>query len=435
MDNQNNRELVPINNTENSLLDLDDMALNKIIKYLPLIDLSHLIETCKRMENLVSEHLRQHHSNVHWKNNTIKLWESERVFRNIGRYIKSIKLSMWTDFEFYEILVLLAHECSNLETMILESVGLFRPALLADPFIKLMFAKLKRFVLSGCYWQGWCPLSTLFGVNRTLEDLTVANCCGYNGFTYQIQISGFRSLKKFRLTRCRNVMTTDELVMCLVNNDISSLVLNDIGNVSIPMNVLVESLSETVEDLSLDFFNMINVTELSRLQKLKVIRLRCNVYADIDAVLSQLGDISTIEELVVLRICISSRTIDALRKFKNLQRLRLDHVVNSTPRQFFRSLPMILPNLQQFLYGNSTIRDEDILFMFKLMRHLTRLNLYGCNSLATKTYLHMIAIVENDWHRPKLDLIPPKWESMRSMIVVKHAKKNKMSILTDMTGS
>lgn len=434
MDKQSDGGLVPVNDevhlsdTEKSLLILDDMVLFQIMTNLSLVDLSHLIGTCKRMEKLVSEHLRKHHSNVHWRNykntnsaDTIQPCDSERVFRTIGKYVKTVRLSLWVDFEFYEILVLLAHECPDIETLVLEKIRMTRPLLLADPVIKLMLGKLKRFVLNGCVWQGWCPLDTLFGENTTLEDLTVMNCCAHNRYNFRLQICGFRSLKKLRMTRCRNIVTEKELLLCFEQNNINWLALTEIDNVHI--DNAIQSLTDTVDELSIDYSIITAPQLLSRLKQLTVIRLCCNIFTNIDETLLQIGGNCLIEELVVLRICVSSRTIDALKQFTNMKRLILVHIVNTVPRQFFRSLPSILPQLNQFVYKHSSIRDEDILYMFQWMPKLTRLNFTGCNSLATKTYSKIADMIESDWHRPKLELVLPRWETTEVTEVVKKATK------------
>ncbi|XP_037029715.1 uncharacterized protein LOC119069692 [Bradysia coprophila] len=422
--------------TETTLLLLDDMALFAIMKYLNIIALSHLFATCKRLKILVCAHVQKHHTNVHWMRymksevNSIGPRESEEVFRNFGKYIRTIRLTSWSSFEFYEILLLVAQECTHIDTLILESVRMSRPQLLCDPLIKLMFKKLKRFVLSGCYWQGWCPLNNFFGDNETLEDLAVTNCCAYNGRNYRLHMSGFRSLKKLRLLRCRNVVTGKELVACFENNNIKSVMLSDIGNVHVFLDNVIECLSDTVDDLSVDFCNEINSNQLSRLKKLRTLRLHCNTHTDMDEFLSNVSTGSAIEELFIVRVCISSQTIEALKQFKNLKRLKMDRSLNSVPRQFFRAIPKILPQLQHFVYTNSTIRDEDILYMFNLMPQLARLCLFGCNSLATETYLEMADILENDWHRPKVEFILPKFETVKSLQDVKNIKK-KLWLRTD----
>lgn len=413
-----------------TLLSLDDMVLFKIMKHLRIVDLTNLAETCTRLAALTNEHFGKHHSSVNWVNhrniegNAIKPSESERVFKHMGKHVKTIKLSMWADFEFYEILVILAQQCRRMDTLILESIRMSRPLTLCDPLISLLFSRLKRFVLSGCFWIGWCPLDLFFGKNSTLEDLSVINCCAYNGYGYRLQMSGFRSLKKLRLLRCRNVVTETELQICFENNNIRSLVLNDIGAVNIFFEKVIDGLFKTVDDLSIDYFHDINSDQLCRLKNLKALRLRCNAFTDVDNLLLKLSSDNLIEELVISKICISNVTLEALKNFKKLTRLKIDHSINSIPRQFFRLLPKIAPHLQQFVYAYSSIRDEDIIYMFKLMPKLCRLSLFGCNSLSTKTYLEMVQILANDWQRPKLELIPPKWETMKTLQAIQSIKKN-----------
>lgn len=424
---------------EPSLLSLDDMVLSKIMNHLNIIDLTNLMETCTRMERLTDDHLRKNHTSVHWMNHvtsegsTIKPSESERVFKHIGRHIKTIKLSLWADFEFYEILVILAQECKQMDALILDSVRMSRPLTLCDPLISRMFSKLKRFVLTGCFWMGWCPLDIFFGNNSTLEDLAVINCCAYNGYGYRLQLSGFRSLKKLRLLRCRNVVTEKELQVCFENNTIQSLVLNDVGGVNIFSDNVIDCLSYTIDDLSVDYIDSVDSAQLVKLKKLKILRLRCVVHCDIDKLLLQLSDDNEIEELVLSKACISSDTIEALQHFKKLIRLRFDYSINSVPRQFFQALPKILPQLQLFVYAHSEIKDEDITGMVKLMPSLHRLSLFGCNALKTETYLEMIKILSSDWHRPKLEFIPPKWETVKSLETVRSVDQKYMLLRTDVT--
>lgn len=438
MSNSTDTESITSDLATNSLLSLDDMVLFKIMKNLSIVDLTNVAETCTRLERLTSEHFGKHHSCVNWINyrnsegNTIKPSESERVFKQIGRHVKTVKLSMWADFEFYEILVILAQECKKIDTLILDSVRMSRPLTLCDPLICLMFSKLKRFVLCGCYWMGWCPLDIFFGNNSTLEDLSVINCCAYNGNGYRLQMAGFRSLKKLRLIRCRNVVTEVELLVCFQNNDIKCLVIRDIGSVNIFLENVIDVLCSSIEVLSVDYCKEINSDQLVRLKNLKSLRLHSRVFSDIDRLLLKLSSDNLIEELVVTQILISSLTIDALKNFKKLTRLRLDHSINSVPRQFFRNLPKILPELQEFVYSYSSIRDEDIIYMFRLLPKLNRLSLLGCNSLATKTYLEIVQVLSNDWQRPKLELITPKVETMKSLQAITSVNKN-IWLRTDMS--
>lgn len=415
---------------DTSLLSLDDMVLFKIMKHLHILDLTNLAETCTRLASLTNVHFGKNHSSINWVNHrdvdkqTIKPSESERVFKQIGKHVKTIKLSLWADFEFYEILVILAQQCSQMDTLVLESIRMSRPLTLCDPLICLMFGKLKRFVLSGCFWMGWCPLDIFFGNNSTLEDLSVVNCCAYNGTGYRLQLGGFQSLKKLRLLRCRNVITETELQVCFKNNKLRLLMLTDIGATNIFYDNVIDSLFDTVDDLTVDYITDIDLEQLARLTKLKALRLRCNVFRDCDDLLLKLSPDNLIEELVITNICISTVTIEALENFKKLTRLRFDHSINTIPRLFFRSIPKILPQLQQLVYSFSSIRDEDIIYMFKLLPKLNRLSLFGCNSLAIKTYLEMVKILADDWHRPKLELITPKWETMKSLQANKSITKN-----------
>lgn len=410
-----------IDNAGKSLLDFDDLVLSKIMKNLTIIDLANLGETCTRLQNLTQDHFAKYHSSVSWMNyrdekgNTILPSECERVFKHIGKHVRSIKLTLWADFEFYEILVILAQQCRQIESLFLDSIRMSRPLTLCDPLISLLFSKLKRFVLTGCFWMGWCPLDIFFGYNSTLEDLSVINCCAYNGYGYRLQLGGFTALKQLRLLRCRNVITEKELQVCFEQNSIESLVLCDIGNVNIFLENVIDGLCDTVDDLSLDFSDEINADQLLRLKKLRALRLHCRVCSDVDSLLQKLGADNQIEELVITKMLISSETIEALKNFTKLTRLRLDQTINSVPRQFFRALPKILPQLEHFVYAYSTIRDEDIIFMVKSMRKLNRLSFFGCNPLAEKTYQEMAQILANDWQRPKLELIPPKFETLKSL--------------------
>lgn len=426
----NTTDTESITDMETSLLSLDDMVLLKIMKHLGIADLTNVAETCTRLERLTDDHFGKYHSCVNWINyrnregTTIKPSESERVFKKIGKHVTTIKLSMWADFEFYEILVILAQQCRKIDTLILESVRMSRPLTLCDPLICQMFSKLKRFVLSGCFWMGWCPLDIFFGNNSTLEDLSVINCCAHNGYGYRLHMAGFRSLQKLRLISCRNVVTEVELMACFHNNDIKCLVMRDIGSVNIFLENVIDGLCKSIEILSIDFCKDIDPDQVFRLKSLKALRLHCNVFSDVDRLLLRLSSDNLVEELVVTKILISNSTIDALKNFKKLIRLRFDYSINSVPRQFFRSLPKILPELQQLVYSNSSIRDEDIVHMFKLMPTLNGLNLLGCNSLATKTYLEMAQILVNDLQRPKLELITPQVETMKSLRAIASVNKN-----------
>lgn len=413
-----------------SLLIFDDMVLTKIMKKLTIVDLANLGETCKRLERLTQRHFGKYHTNVSWVSyrhplgNTVRPAECERIFGHIGKHIKSMKLSLWADFEFYEILVIIATHCRQMDCLILESIRLSRPLTLCDPLISTMFAKLKRFVLNGCFWMGWCPLDIFFGLNSTLKDLSVINCCAITDYGYRLELGGFESLKLLRLVRCRNVISEAELEACFRNNKIKYLIINDIGNVNLFLENVIDSICDTVIDLTIDFFNDMNVDQLLRLKKLKALRIHCRVCSDVDDLLIKLSSDNIIEELVITRISVSNKTIEALQNFRKLTRLRFDHSTNTVPRQFFRSLPTILPQLEQFVYAFSSIRDEDIVFMFKYMPNLNRLSLYGCNELATKTYIEIIEILTNDWQRPKLELIPPKVVTSNSLQAIKRAKSN-----------
>lgn len=182
-DNMDNFELLEklnkMDSTHRSLLSLDDMVLLKIVNHLYLCDIINIGETCKRLEYLTQKHFEIHYSTVRWRmnyGNSIKLCESSRLLKHIGRHVRTVNLESWSDLEFYKILVIIANECTHLKTLTLDSIRMNRPLSICDPLVEEMFNKLKTFVFRGCFWTGWCPLQIFFGENSTLEQLSLIDC-------------------------------------------------------------------------------------------------------------------------------------------------------------------------------------------------------------------------------------------------------------------
>lgn len=420
---------------EKSLLDFDDLVLAKIMTHLNVMDLTNLGETCMRLEKLTQEHSAKYHTSVSLiKNHNTSIsnsHEMERVFKHIGKHVKILKLGLWAHLEVYDILVIVAQQCIRMETLILEALRLSSPLALSDPLINDMFRKLKRFVLCGCHWVGWCPIDIFFGDNSTLEELSIINCGAYHGTNYRMQLDGFRSLQNLRVSRCRNVVTEHELALCFKSNNIRTLVLNDIGYVNIFFDNVIDGLYNTLEEICFEYVIEMNLDQISRLKKLKIVRLHCEVSTAVDKLLLTLSEANEIEELVLSQILISSKTMDAMKNFKKLERLKIDRCVNSIPRQFFRNLPKILPQLSQFVYARSSIRDEDVIYFVKFMTKLKSLSFIGCNSLATKTYLEMVRILAEDWQRPKpLEFRPPTLPTSAILDAIKGGR-NHIHLRTD----
>lgn len=417
-----NQHKLPPNEPCKSLLNLDDMVLFKIMNHLTVSTLITLGETCKRLAYITQQQFEKHYSNVKWRKNcrnSIKLCESREMFRHIGKHIQTINLAIWTDFEFYEMLVIVANECTRLETLILESIRMNRPLEIGHPSIYVMFSKLKRFVLNRCFWTGWCPLQTLFGKNATLEQLSIIDCYAYNG-NYKLHLSGFLALKDLELLDCENLLTSAELQRCFENNNINTLSLCNTPNMNIFEKHIVDAMFDKVESLTLNYNSQIDLKELMRLTKLKKLRLLCRILSDTNELLSKLN--TDIEELEVTNSLITQLTIEVLKKFKNLTHLSFHGGLNSVAGEFFIILPTTLPNLQQLVYTYNTVTDDTFIHMFSLMRKLRYLSLFGCKSLAIDTYLKMVDILTKDMQRPKLKFIPPELETLKSLKKLKNIK-------------
>lgn len=420
-------EINKINSTRvascKSLLSLDDMVLFKIISHLTISTLINVGETCKRLAYITQQQFKNHYSSVRWSKNcrnAVKLGESRKMFSHIGRHIQIMNLAIWSDLEFYEVLVILAHECTSLETLILDSIRINRPVEICHPSIDVMFNKLKRFVLNGCFWSGWCPLKTFFNETSTLEELCIVGYNSYNG-DYKLYLSGFRTLKDLQLLDCQYLLTSAELQRCFENNNINTLSLCNISNLNIFEIHIIDALFDKVESLTLDYNSQIDLDQLVRLTKLKNIRLLCRVASDVHELLSKLS--ADIEKLEVTNIFITKSIIEVLKKFKNLTHLSFEGGVNSISGEFFTILPTILPNLQQLVYTYNVVTDYEFIHMFSLMPKLRYLSLFGCKPLAIDTYLKIVDILIQDTLRPKLKFIPPQLETFKSLNNLENIKR------------
>lgn len=405
-----------------SLLSLDDMVLFKIVNHLTVNALINLGETCKRLEYITQQQFEKHYSNVRWRKNcrnNVKLCESREMFRHIGKHVKTINLVIWSDLEFYEMMVIIGKECTRLDTLSLDSIRMNRPIEICDPLINVMFSKLKRFVLNGCYWNGWCPLRTFFGENSTLERLSIIDCCGYNE-KYKLHLSGFCGLKYLRLLDCQNLLSSVELQRCFENNNIDTLWFCNVGSLNIFQKHIVDALPE-VESLTLNYNSQIDLEQLVRFTKLKKLRLYCHVLSDVNELLSKLS--ADIEELEVTNCFITKPVMEILKKFKSLTHLSFKSGVNSISGEFFRILPTILPNLRQLVYTYNVVEDDDFIHMFRLMPKLSHLSMFGCKSLTIDTYLKMVDILTKDLLRPKLQFIPAQLDTWKSLKNVENVKK------------
>lgn len=402
-----------------SLLSLDDVVLSKIIIHLGIDDLANLAGICKRLEVLTQRHARKHYSKIEWtedKFNANKLNDYEQVFKHFGKHINTVKLSCFSA-KIHEALVIIASNCKQLETLILDRVVLDNPFLLEEFSILEMFSRLKRFELIYCYWTLWCPLKFFFGDNSTLEKLSIVKCNASRLYNSKLQLTGFQALKDLQLIHCRDIVSQFELEEFFRYNNITNLAISDVTSIVPLASFLVDYLFDKVESLSIDFDINSNIDQLVRFSKLKILRLRCREEVNVDHLLLKLGNRSNniIEELEIKKIIISRTTIEALQNFNNLKRFRLDRSNNQIPRQFFWSLPKILPQLQVFVYTHGTITDYDILYLLRMMPKLSRLSLFGCNQLANETFSEMEKILLKDCNRPKLELIPPKFETFQSL--------------------
>lgn len=408
-----------------SLLSLNNMVLLKIMKNLSIYDITKMAETCVRLNNLADEHFKQNYGSISWVNDyegrKINLSEFKRVWKRFGIHVKTAELSLWDDNEFFELLLILAKYCKNVDSISLNGIHMTSSFLFDVPLIISMFAQLKRFVMIRCFWTLWCPLSFFFRDDSSLEQLSIIKCCCDNRESYQLQLASFCKLKELNVLHCENVFTNFELKECFENNNITSLTLSNVNKINFFDSDLIESLVDTLETLTIDYSNS-NFDHLLRLNKLKILRIHCRTLNNIDGQLLKFQANKVLEELELSRIIISKETIQSLENFKSLTSLRFNSCKNTVQDEFFTSLPLIFPQLIQFVYAFSKIKDENILCVTKLMPKLMRLSLFGCNALATETYSKIEKIVINDWHRPKLELIPPKFESLKAFEDIKSLK-------------
>lgn len=405
---------------ETSLLSLDDMVLNKVIKNLRAEDLSNLAETCVRLANLTEEHIKKQFTSISWERdlscnnpNYLKPSETERVWKHIGKHVKTAKLSSWIGEELDEILRIMAKYCKNIVAITLCGISVTNSSILDDPLILSMFSKLKRFGLVECCWKWSCPLTFLFGINSSLEQLSLQRCFLNSRESCELRLSGFRSLKKLEVLHCKNVLANYDLRECFNNNYITSLVLSDVNKINLMESDLIDALVDTLESLEIDF-GRVDFDELIRINKLKRLTIHCRNLSNIDSQLHKFEPDNVIEELVFSQIIISNQTVNALNNFKSLTSLRLNRCQNRVEREFFKYLPQVVPQLLQLVYAYNEISDRDILRIVKGMPKLRRLSLFACNALETKTYLEMEKILNDDWQRPKLEIIPPKFKTSKA---------------------
>lgn len=403
-----------------SLLDLDDMVLLKIVNHLRLNDVISLGETCKRFANLTHHHLRKRCTTVRWsKHNrhSMRLSESDIIFRNIGEHIRSIDLEMWNEIEFRKILVTLGNECNFLQSLSLHSIRMTsndRIIGLREQRVSLMFARLEQFTLKECSWTGWCPLELFLDGNSTLEQLTLIDCCPQNENVYKLSLKAFRSLRELHLIQCRGLLTSAELQRCFECNKIVNLSLtNFTTELFVPH--LISQLGDYVESLTIDCYNeSIDSNQMQKLKRLKKLRILSSNRNNVDKLISRLG--IGIEELEVVGILITEPFMEHLESFHRLRHLSFERCSNAISDEFFKMIPKILPNLQHLTYTYGTIRDCDIVHMFRLMPKLKYLSLFGCNPLISDTYMSIVDILMKDLRRPKLKFIPPQMESLKYLM-------------------
>lgn len=402
--------------TFKSLLSLDDMVLIKITNYLNVRDLVNLGTTCKRFAYLTQNHFEKN-SSVRWRKNrnAIKLYESGNIFKHIGKYLQAINLAFWCDFEFHKILVILSTECSHLISVTLDSIRMNSFSICVSTAAP-MFSKLKQFVLKECYWTGWCPLEIFFGKNSTLEQLSIIDCSA----NYQLQLKEFRALKELHLVECRNLLSSTDLQRCLENNNISILSLTGVCNVNLFEQCFMNR-CDSIESLTFDYNGRVNYDELLRLTKIKKLSLLSKVPNNVDDLITKVN--RDIEELKVKNIFITKTVMEALKQFTRLRHLKLEKCSNLVADEFFIILPKVLPNLQHFVYTYSVVKDCDVIQMLKLMKNLRHFSLFGCNNLATDTFVEIVKILTEDSQRPKLKFIPPQLQSLQCLNITENFKR------------
>lgn len=395
-----------------TLLSLDDMVLLEILNHLIVVDLVSLGKTCRRLAYVTQCHLAKHYSIVTWKRNfkAMKLGESTTIFRSIGKHIRKIRLALWSDLELYKILVTLGNECSQLVSLTLDSVrvGITDP----HPALLSMFSKLKQLVLNECSWTVQCPIQIFFGENSTLEELSLIDCCKYNPNSCKLQLKEFRALKVLRLENCQSLLTIAELKRCFENNNIRVLSLTHFDSYANLMQ-LINSLCNSLESLTLTYGSNLRSYQLSKLVKLKQIRILCSSTHNVDDLIKSLH--VGIEELEFVNVYITGEMMKHFESFTKLRHLSFERCTNSIKSDFFLILPTILPNLQHLVYTYSVVKDCDVIYMFRLLQHLKYLNLFGCNTLAMVTYLEIVDILTKDMQRKKLKFVPPQLESLQCL--------------------
>lgn len=403
-----------------TLLSLDDMVLLKILNQLIVIDLVNLGKTCRRLASVTQRQFEKHYSTVTWKKNfkAMKLSDSTTIFGSIGKYIRKIRLAMWSDLELYKILVTLGNECSQLSSLTLDSVRM--SIIDPHPALVLMFSKLKQFVLNECSWTVQCPLQIFFGENSTLEELSLKDCCEYNPNSCKLRLNEFRALKVLRLESCKSLLTTVELKRCFENNNISTLSLTHF-DYNINLVQLINSLYNSLESLTLTYGCNFRSYQLSRLEKLKKIRILCISTSNVDDLIKNLP--GGIEELEFENVYITAEMTGHFKSFPDLRHLSFERCHNSIKSDFFTILPTILPNLQHLAYTYGVVKDCDVIHLFRSLSHLKYLSLLGCNKLATVTFLEIVDILINDLRRTKLKFVPPQLASLQCLRNMDNVRK------------
>lgn len=382
--------------------EVNDDCILHIMSYLDLLDIVNLGKTSSRFQSVARELYgrKKHFSfNTNTGDSSINEVNLPIILKEIGSNIRSIE---WHGLSASH-LDILAKYCSNVTRMKFcnMSTDVYSLSFKKN---KTFFEKLKRMHIDNAkiFDSSVKPMIS----QSKLISLKFERCQNIRGNFLTKRNSN--KLKHIKVSNCRHFLYgeggiegIDEITLFQRNNQLVTFSIDTCCSYLHCLTSESEILA-TLEELELDFscfsgndLDKLKFKDLKRLKRLTMTLKNITIHPNLNTLFFAMGQVDTLESLNVDYIQIDDKTIMCLGSIKNLKKLRMNKIKNTTAQRLYTDICSNLPNLTElsisFKFG--VVEKDQGNLICDMIRRLPNLSYFSLSS-STWELLNMILQVQ-----------------------------------------
>lgn len=388
------------------LLDLNDDCLIELCRYVNLVGLLALRQTCTRFDSPTEHIFRMNHTNINLTGVPekgfsqpplcrYKLNDFKAMFVEFGKHIRHLRISaiLFPNHERFHIIELILTHCNALKSLELNGFDLTGSLSLSTA---KCFDQLELLTLNTCKYDD--NMITAFKMCRILRELNVTNDVIETGKCFAVYIP---RLATARLKIRSGFLLQNMVVFLRCNPNIRVLKIHCGPSIS---DAILEWIADLryLESLNIRIYYVNfyqNVMHLARLRKLRELHINCGLNMA-EQLVNGLTESNTIETLHLHDCIWTESLIEAICRCERISSLQLGSIPNVCDNSLVQ-LAHKLPALRQlFLTKLDSVTADGALEVVTYAKKLEMLALNNCRFIIHDQFVTKLAA--HCMYRPKM---------------------------------